>query len=112
MQLTGVISGTNIDLGAFKKPKIAVALEVADLYFIGESVKVRAQPRERPSWSPHCGAAASAHRSKQRQTVAEDDWYEATFNPSVSGAYRVSVSGGDVEEAEDAFAVVEARVTS
>jgi hypothetical protein len=39
----------------------------------------------------------------------EDDWYGADFTPPGAGAYRVSVGGDNVEDAEDAFPVVQAE---
>lgn len=108
IHLTGVLSGFDLDLGAFKKPRITVALEVDDLYFVGDSVWIRARPNKETA------LAATFWRSGERACLAsvamkrlKDDWYGAAFIPPSSGAYRVVVSGGDVEEAEDAFAVGE-----
>jgi pimeloyl-ACP methyl ester carboxylesterase len=110
VNLTGVLSGLDLDLGSFKKPKITVGLEVEDLYFVNEPVSVRARP------SKEIGLRATLCRSRESTPIAtvamtplEDDWYGADFVPPSAGAYRVSVSGDDVEEAEDAFAVVEAE---
>jgi pimeloyl-ACP methyl ester carboxylesterase len=110
VNLTGVLSGLDLDLGAFKKPKISVGLEVEDLYFVNEPVAVRARP------SRDTALTATFWRSGERAPLAsvamkplEDDWYGAEFIPPGGGAYRVSVSGEEAEEAEDAFAVVEAE---
>ena len=40
--LIGLLSGFDLDLGDFKKPKIQVALEVEDVYFADEPIVVRA----------------------------------------------------------------------
>ena len=42
--LIGLLSGFDLDLGDFKKPKIQVALEVEDVYFADEPIVVRARP--------------------------------------------------------------------
>ena len=108
--LMGVLSGLDLDLGDFKKPKIAVALEVEDLYFVSEAVSVRARPRRDDRLAAtFCRSGESAPLAQLAMTPAENDWYGATFIPPAPGAYRVTVSGDNVEQAEDAFAVVEAE---
>jgi len=42
--LSGLLSGFDLDLGAFRKPKTQVALEVEDVFFAGEPIVVRAHP--------------------------------------------------------------------
>lgn len=108
--LMGVLSGLDLDLGDFKKPKIAVALEVEDLYVVGEAVSVRARPRNDVALAATFRRSGeSAPLARLAMTPAENDWYGATFIPPAPGAYRVTVSGENVEQAEDAFAVVEAE---
>ncbi len=107
--ICGLLSDLQIDLGAFKKPKSVVALEVADVYFANEAIVVRARPS-------HDGAVLSAALSRsgnsglpvvQPLQKQSDDWLEARFEPQIAGAYRVNVAGADVEPAEDSFAVIE-----
>jgi hypothetical protein len=110
VNLTGVLSGFILDLGTFKKPKITVGLEVEDLYFVNEPISVRASP------SKDVALRATLWRSGEGTPLASvamtrsgEDWYGAEFVAPGAGAYRVAVSGDDVEDAEDAFAVVEAE---
>jgi len=109
MHLTGLLSGLDLDLGAFKKPKIQVALEVEDVYFAGEPITVRARPSK-----DDVKLSATLWRSGESQPVtaaemnpAADDWLSAEFAPPLAGAYRVTIDGADVEAAEDSLVVAE-----
>lgn len=104
--LTGLLSGMNIDLGGFMKPKVQVSLEVDDMYFADEPVTVRVRPLR--------GAALLAvalWRAGERQPVetatvdADEEWAAAEFAPPGEGSYRVTVTGAEVERAEDALVV-------
>lgn len=109
VNLTGVLSGLDLDLGVFKKT-ITVALEVEDLYVVGERVSVRARPsKEIGLLATFWHSGESAPVASIAMTPVKDDWYGADFSPPRAGAYRVSVNGDDVEEAQDAFAVIEAE---
>jgi pimeloyl-ACP methyl ester carboxylesterase len=107
--LTGLLSGLGLDLGGFRKPKVQVALEVEDVYFPGEPVTVRARPNK-----PDAKLTATLWRSGESQPVATaqmpaagGDWCNAEFAPPAAGAYRVTVSGEEVETAEDSLVVTE-----
>jgi pimeloyl-ACP methyl ester carboxylesterase len=109
MHLTGLLSGFELDLGAFRKPKAQVALEVEDVYFAGEPVSVRARPSK-----DDVKLSATLWRSGESQPVAVAEmkpaaagWLGAEFAPPAAGAYRVTVSGTDVETAEDALVVTD-----
>jgi hypothetical protein len=109
VNLTGVLSGLDLDLGIFRKT-VTVALEVEDLYFVGEQVSVRARPsREIGLRATLWHVGESSPVASIAMTPVKDDWYGADFNPPRAGAYRVSVNGDDVEEAQDAFAIVESE---
>jgi hypothetical protein len=106
----GVLSGLDLKLGDFRKPKIAVALEVEDLYVVGEAVSARARPRSEVALTATFRRSGeSAPLACLAMTPVGDDWYGAKFIPPAPGAYRVTVSGEEVEQAEDAFAVLEAE---
>ena len=109
--LTGVLSGLDLNLGDFRrKPRIAVALEVEDLYLVGETVSVRARPRSEVALTAaYRRSGESAPLAHVPMTPVGGDWYGAKFIPPEPGAYRVTVSGEEVEHAEDAFAVVDAH---
>jgi CHAT domain/Lecithin:cholesterol acyltransferase/Ternary complex associated domain 7 len=107
--LTGLLSGFDLDLGAFKKPKAQAALEVEDVFFAGEPVAVRALPSK-----DDVKLIATLWRSGESQPMAaaemlpaSGDWLAAEFPPPVAGAYRVTVSGEDVETAEDSLVVTD-----
>jgi hypothetical protein len=114
--LRGVLSGLDLDLGDFRdlrdveKPTTTVALEIEDLYVAGEAVLVRARPgRDAELTATFRRSDANAPPAPLAMTPVESDWYGAKFIPPAPGAYRVTVSGENVEAAEDAFAVVEAE---
>jgi hypothetical protein len=107
--LTGLLSGFNIDLGGFKKPKGQLSLEVEDVFFDDEPVLVRVRPVRSDA-----ALDVALRRSREEQPVATaslnaagDAWHETAFAPQQPGAYRVTVSGKDVETAEDSFVVAE-----
>jgi pimeloyl-ACP methyl ester carboxylesterase len=107
--LTGLLSGFNLNLGAFKKPKVQVALEVEDVFFAGEPIAVRALPSK-----GDVALTAMLWRTGENQPVtatvmklAGGDWHSAEFAPPNAGAYHVTVTGADVETVEDSFAVAE-----
>jgi pimeloyl-ACP methyl ester carboxylesterase len=107
-QLTGILSGMNIDLGSFKKSKTQIALEVEDVYYADEPIAVRARPSR-----GEVALKVTLERGGEEALVSgmvrspRDDWYSVTFPPQRPGAYRVGVTGDGVEPAEDSFAVSE-----
>jgi pimeloyl-ACP methyl ester carboxylesterase len=107
--LIGLLSGFDLDLGAFKKPRAQAALEVEDVSFTGESIAVSARPSKED-----VKLIATLWRSGERQAVdvaemrpAADDWLAAEFPPPIAGAYRVTVGGENVEIAEDSLVVAD-----
>ena len=107
--LTGLLSGFVIDLGAFKKPRTRVAIEVEDVFFVGEPIPVRARPS-----NADVTLDATLWRSGESRPTAVaamkpigGDWHGAEFAPHGAGAYRVKVTGTDVECVEDSFVVAE-----
>jgi hypothetical protein len=109
--LTGLISGFALDLGAFRKPKAHVALEVEDVYFTHEPIAVRAHPNKED-----VKANATLWQSGETQPVASaqmkptaNGWLVAEFLPQTTGAYRAAVHGADIETAEDSFVVTDVR---
>jgi hypothetical protein len=109
MHLVGLLSGFNLNLGAFKKPGGRVALEVEDVFFAKEPVVVRARPANKDT-----ALTAALWKTGDDQPVAAKslqrdggDWYHAEFAPLPPGAYRVDVTGPGMETAEDSFAVAE-----
>lgn len=107
--LIGILSGINLDLRAFRKRDVHVALEVEDVYFVGEPITVRARPSKEgvalkaTLWMRGQGAAAS-----MLMKAGDGDWLVGEFAPPAAGVYRVTIEGVDVETAEDCFVVVAA----
>lgn len=111
MNLTGILSGFSLDLGAFRKPKTQVALEVEDVFLAGEPIAVRARPS-----NGDVTLIATLGKSGETKSLAaapmqpvDGDWHGAEFPPLAAGAYRVTVTGVDVEAAEDSFVVADVR---
>jgi pimeloyl-ACP methyl ester carboxylesterase len=109
--LTGLLSGFNLDLGAFKKPKVQVALEVEDVFFSEEPIEVRAHPGK-----SDVALNATLWRSGETRPLASmhmqpttGDWRGVEFAPLSAGAYRVTITGPDVETVEDSFVVAESE---
>lgn len=107
MHLTGVLSGIDLGLGEFRRPRAQVALEVADVYLADEPLRVRARPSREG-----IALRATLWRSGEARPVASapmtadgGDWLAAEFATPAAGAYRVTVGGDEVETAEDALVV-------
>jgi pimeloyl-ACP methyl ester carboxylesterase len=106
--LTGLLSGMNLDLGGFKKPKAQVSLELDDVYFADEPVTVRVRPLRGAA-----SLAVSLWRTGERLPIetsavhADEDWSSAEFAPPGEGTYRVTVTGSEVEPAEDSLVVAD-----
>jgi hypothetical protein len=107
--ITWLLSGLDLDLGDFKKPRSRVSIEVADVFFANEPIVVRA----RPSNGDISLKATLLRLGDSHPPVVEtfqkegSGWFKAEFPPPGAGAYRMSVAGPDVEPAEDSFAVAE-----
>lgn len=79
------------------------------MFYAGEPIAVRVRPSrsdvllEVTLWR----TGASQPVAAKPLQVAGDDWHVVEFLPPGAGAYRVSVSGPNVETAEDSCAVAE-----
>jgi hypothetical protein len=107
--LTGVLSGFDVDLGEFRKLKARVALEVEDFFFADEPIVVRARPSQK-GVSLEATLSRTGHEAPIATAAlngSSGGWQEAEFAPPGAGAYRVTVTGADVETVEDSFAVAE-----
>jgi pimeloyl-ACP methyl ester carboxylesterase len=110
-QLDGLINSLYFDLGGFRKPSLSpvkVAIEVEDLFWRGEPIRVRARPEREDvqliATLMHTDRGEAVGTMRLHDDV--DGWQVAEFAPPGEGSYRVEVSGGaDVEPAADAFAV-------
>lgn len=117
-QIDGLINSFYFDLGRFRRREITrttVALEVEDLYWTGEPVRVRARPEreEVQLTATLTNSDTGAVVATQPLRPGTEGWQSAEFVPPVAGAYRVEVRGGaDVEPAEDALAVAEPTAES
>ena len=106
--LIGILTGLNLDLGSFRKPKTNIAIEIGDLYFAGEPVALSAKPTSEASLRAVLWRTGEAKTSAEFPLVPSGDgWHRAEFMPPAAGAYHVAVSGADVETAQDSFAVLD-----
>jgi pimeloyl-ACP methyl ester carboxylesterase len=111
-QVTGVLSGLEIDWDAFRAavPAVGISLDVEDIYAPGEPVRVRARPEEQPSDLLNVRAENVETGEKtvgQTMRLADDGWYEAELGPFPEGAYRVTVFGaGAIEPVTDVLVVL------
>lgn len=106
----GILSGFELDLGSFRKPKTHVTIEIDDLYFSGQRVVLRARPTRDAALTAVFWRSGDATASAElTMAPAGDDWLQADFIPAAPGAYHVAVSGVGSETAQDSFAVLEAE---
>ena len=106
--LIGLLSGLDLDLGTFRKPKAQIALEVDDIYLLGEPIAVKARPT-----NDDVRLSAKLWTSGVEQPLAsvelrplDGHWLGGELEAKVAGAYRVTVEGADAETAEDSLVVV------
>lgn len=114
-QLRELVNSFYFDLGGFRKPEpppgpepTRVALEVEDLFWGNEPVRIRARPsREGAALRATVrGKGGAGPVTRVELTAGAAGWLEAELAPLPEGAYRVRVeSEGRVEPAEDSFAV-------
>jgi pimeloyl-ACP methyl ester carboxylesterase len=106
--MVGILSGLDLDLGSFRKPRTHVAIEIGDLHFSGQPVVLRARPTRDAALKAVFWRSGDVARSAELAMLpAGDDWLQAEFSPAAPGAYHVAVSGADVETAQDSFVVLE-----
>jgi pimeloyl-ACP methyl ester carboxylesterase len=111
-QVTGVLSGLEIDWDAYRTavPAVGLGLDVDDAYAPGEPVRVRARPEEEPPdlLNVHAENVETGEKTAaQTMRLSDDGWYEAELGPFPEGAYRVTAFGaGAVEPVTDVFLVL------
>jgi pimeloyl-ACP methyl ester carboxylesterase len=103
----GVLSGMAIDLGGFLKPKVQVALELADVLEPGQPLQVRVRPVKEAALELVLENSDGVEVARTKPRVATGGWLSAEFAPPAPGAFRVSVTGPEVETAQDACVVLQ-----
>jgi pimeloyl-ACP methyl ester carboxylesterase len=109
INLTSLLSGFDLDLGGFKKPKIRVALEVKDIFLAGEPVIVRARPNQGDVQlnATLTGSSEDLPAITVPLIPIDAEWLGVEFAPPTAGVYRVTVNGTNVETVEDSLVVLE-----
>ena len=112
--VVGMLGGFAVDLDAYRRPRAdlaRVALEAGDVHGSDEPIRIRARVdrdgvRLSARVRPAVGGALVARVRLER---AADGEHSVRIPPLAPGSYRVSVTGGDVEPAEDVFVVCRRR---
>lgn len=111
VQLTGVMSGLDINFAAFRGavPTVSLGLDVDDSYAVGEPVTFGVVPEEVPP-EPLTAIAEDVDTGQEaaRQTLRpEAGSYAGEFAALRAGVYRLTVvGGGAVEPVSDLFVVL------
>ncbi|MBD0291149.1 MAG: hypothetical protein ICV74_07830 [Thermoleophilia bacterium] len=112
VQLTGILSGIDIDHDRFREalPQIGLALDLDDVYGPEEPVAVRVRPQQPPS-QPLVVEVENVETSERtaRATLrlGDDGWHAGELGPLAEGTYRLTAFGpGPVEPVTDLFAVI------
>lgn len=106
--LEGILSGFDLDLGDFKKG-YTVAVDVEDLFFSGEAVRLKASSAKEDAaliatlWQSGEGKPMAV----QPMAALAEGNHETTFETLPPGSYRIQVTGQGIEPASDAFAVAD-----
>ncbi len=112
VQLTGILSGVDIDHEAFREalPAIGLALDLEDVYGPEEPVAVRVRPQEPPSQPLVVeveNVESNARVERRTLRLGDDGWHAAELGPLADGTYRLTAFGpGPVEPVTDIFAVI------
>jgi hypothetical protein len=112
VQLRGILSGLDIDFGAFRDafPAIGLGLELEDAYEAGEPVRVRVRPEEELADALVVEVVrVDGNGEPRRETLraADDGWHEAELGAFGEGVYRLTAFGsGAIEPVSDLFMVV------
>lgn len=110
VQLSGWLSGSGIDLSAFRAfPGSNLALDLEDAFVTGEPVTVRVRPEDE-AVGELTAIVADAERGGEvdRATLrdAGGGWRRAELTPLPEGTYRITVRGGmEARPVSDVFAV-------
>lgn len=109
INLTSILSGIDLNLGEFRKPKVQVALEVKDLFIASEPVVVRARPNKEGVQlnATLSGGSEDLPVKTLPLTPTDGEWLAVEFAPTTAGVYRVTVGGADVETVEDSLVVLD-----
>jgi pimeloyl-ACP methyl ester carboxylesterase len=112
VQLTGVLSGIDIDFDGFRTafPTNGLALDVEDDYPAGEPIRVRVRPESKPDGDLTVRAENAKSGRVQGRAVLKSagrGWYKAELGPFPEGLYRVTAFGeGLVDPVTDLVAVL------
>jgi pimeloyl-ACP methyl ester carboxylesterase len=109
VQLAGVLSGLDLDLGMYYAVKTRIALDLDDAYVEGEPVTFRIRPENPGVRLTATIEDAETGNEVRRQDVAahDGDWVETEVAPLGAGTYRLVVQGGSsVDPVADVFAVL------
>jgi pimeloyl-ACP methyl ester carboxylesterase len=111
VQLKGVLSGLELDFAAFRGfvPTIGLGLDLDDVYEVGEPLRIRVRPEEKPDDPLVADAVDVETGTATRATLraGDDGWHEAEIGPLPEGVYRLTAFGtGPVEPVTDVFAVL------
>lgn len=114
-QLEGFITGLRLDQARFRGDAAGLAVEVSDLLFDDEPIRVRSRLTGRDSdATPTLQATLLTGDGTPVMTARllpdDDGWLSAQLSPKPAGSYRIQVSGPGVPAVEDAFAIAESAL--
>jgi len=116
--LLGVITGLDLDLGAFRKPMertppTEVSLQLADLYRVGDKIEIGARPTV-PGVELVAKFESIDSGAPQKDVImrpGREGWQLAEFPSKTAGAYRVTIVGQKpkVTPAADTFEIISSK---
>jgi hypothetical protein len=112
LQLTGVLTGNEIDWSRFKGviPMIEVSLDVDDICSTSQPVLVRALPDrdlDEDLLAVAVDVESGEERARQPLLRRDEAWHEVELGPLREGVYRVTVLGaGTVEPVTDLVTIL------
>ncbi len=97
-QVTGIITGADIDLGGFRDRYAGLSLDLPDLVDAAAGIRIAARPTGgRDQQLTATVTDADTGVQVWSGQLAEDDWHVAQTAPLVPGIYRVAVASAGAE---------------
>jgi pimeloyl-ACP methyl ester carboxylesterase len=109
VQLSGLLSGLDLDLGTYYAVNSRLSLDVEDVYAADEPVVIRVRPENEgvPLTATIEDVEARIPPARAELAPGDQEWRSAEVPPLPAGTYRVTVQGGaGVDPVTDVFAVL------
>jgi hypothetical protein len=109
VQLSGILSGIDLDLVTYYAVKTRLSLDIDDVYLDGEPITFRVKPENQSARLTATIEDVDTGTEVARTILdyRDEEWIKAEVPPLTPGTYRLHVqSGPSVDPVSDVFAVL------